>query len=363
MKGLKKLGIILLMALFAISVFTGCNDPISELTGETTSENAVELADDTSITENGMITANQFRSIAGKDRTVTFTGKDVSGIQYTWTFNGKNIKNPVDQNLKIEFITKGNELEAIKTGAGGASAGVGIKLGGNKGLVTVPQLTLTMPEKWDVDTAALCKQNGGNIVKMSNAIFDNSTDQTKMTVNIVETGGEYYIVGGKTNASMPSGQPGADGTITEGGAGGGSTTGNTGENICTLSISCATLLNNMGNLTKGKESFVPSDGTILAPITVSFQEGESVHDVLQRVCRDKGIHMESSFTPAYNSAYVEGINQLYEFDGGELSGWMYNVNGWFPNYGCSLYNLKNGDVINWVYTCDLGRDVGDNSTW
>ncbi|MBQ6393402.1 MAG: DUF4430 domain-containing protein, partial [Eubacterium sp.] len=132
---------------------------------------------------------------------------------------------------------------------------------------------------------------------------------------------------------------------------------------CTISINCSTILNNMDNLTAGKEEFVPSDGWILKSTKVSFSDGESVHDVLQRVCKDKGIHMESSFTPAYNSAYVEGINQLYEFDCGELSGWMYNVNGWFPNYGCSKYVLSDGDVISWVYTCDLGKDVGDNSMY
>lgn len=58
----------------------------------------------------------------------------------------------------------------------------------------------------------------------------------------------------------------------------------------------------------------------MAPTEVEFTEGESVHDVLQRVCKEAGIQMESSFTPAYNSAYVEGINNLYEFDCGELSG-------------------------------------------
>ena len=36
----------------------------------------------------------------------------------------------------------------------------------------------------------------------------------------------------------------------------------------------------------------------------------------------------------------------------------YKVNGWFPNYGCSRYQLKEGDTIEWVYTCDLGVDVG-----
>ena len=73
--------------------------------------------------------------------------------------------------------------------------------------------------------------------------------------------------------------------------------------------------------------------------------------------------MEASYTAMYESYYVEGINHLYEFDGGELSGWMYKVNGQFPNYGCSSYTVKAGDVIVWLYTCDLGKDVGDNSMW
>ena len=54
----------------------------------------------------------------------------------------------------------------------------------------------------------------------------------------------------------------------------------------------------------------------------------------------------------YNSYYVEGIGNLYEFDCGSESGWMYKVNGWFPNYGCSSYTLSDGDVIVWCYTCN-----------
>ena len=127
---------------------------------------------------------------------------------------------------------------------------------------------------------------------------------------------------------------------------------------CTLSISCSTILNNMDLCDPAKVDLVPADGWILQPITVTFYEGESVFNVLQRVCKQQKIHMEFENTPIYNSAYIEGIHNLYEFDVGELSGWMYKVNGWFPNYGCSRYALKNGDVINWVYTCDLGNDVG-----
>jgi hypothetical protein len=111
-------------------------------------------------------------------------------------------------------------------------------------------------------------------------------------------------------------------------------------------------------LNKEKHELVPNDGVILAATPVSFHGGESVFNVLQREMKRAGIHMEFENTPIYNSAYIEGINNLYEFDVGELSGWMYRVNGWYPNYGCSRYQLKDGDVIEWHYTCDLGRDLG-----
>ncbi|MBC3887912.1 DUF4430 domain-containing protein [Acetobacterium paludosum] len=360
-----------------LSVAVGCTN----VTGsEANAASVVELADNTVIPDDGVITAAQFRSIAGKDRTVTFTGTSSEGIVYVWSFNGKDIKNAANQNLKVEFITQGDELNSVKAGAGNAPYGIGLKLSGDNGLITVPTLTLTLTEKWDADSGALCKQQDTALGKISAAALDNSGETTKVSFNIIETGSTYYVVGGKTIATEQTagtgtttgttGSGSTNSTPATSGDAAGSTSDSSGNsattattNTCTLSISCSTILNNMANLTQGKASFVPSDGWILYPTETSFTTGESVHDVLQRVCRQYGIHMESKFTPAYNSAYVQGINQLYEFDCGELSGWMYNVNGWFPNYGCSQYTVKNGDVINWIYTCDLGKDVGDNSMW
>ena len=128
--------------------------------------------------------------------------------------------------------------------------------------------------------------------------------------------------------------------------------------FCTFSIECSTILNNLDRLNPDKRELIPSNGVILPPTSVAFREGESVFDVLQRVCRDKGIHLESSWTPLYNSAYIEGIHNLYEFDCGQLSGWNYRVNGRYPNLGCSGYVLSDGDKVEWRYTCDLGRDIG-----
>jgi hypothetical protein len=127
---------------------------------------------------------------------------------------------------------------------------------------------------------------------------------------------------------------------------------------CTLSVVCWTILDNMERLDKDKWELVPEDGVIFPPTEVVFYEGESVFNVLQREMRRNKIHLEFVSAPVYNSAYIEGINNLYEFDCGELSGWEYKVGGWFPNYGCSRYQLKDGDVVEWIYTCDLGRDIG-----
>lgn len=84
---------------------------------------------------------------------------------------------------------------------------------------------------------------------------------------------------------------------------------------CTPSISCATILDNIDWLDPEKVELVP--------IEVTFYEGESVFNVLMRTCKQQKIHMEYEDTPIYNSAYIEGIHNLYEFDCGELSGWMY----------------------------------------
>lgn len=129
---------------------------------------------------------------------------------------------------------------------------------------------------------------------------------------------------------------------------------------CTLSVTCKTVLDNLEFLDPTRKDCIGDNGVIYATKTVSFEEGETVFDVLSREMQKNGIHMDSPFTPVYNSRYIKAINNLYEFDCGEGSGWMYRVNGVFPNYGCSQYQVEDGDTIEWLYTCDLGVDLGRN---
>ncbi len=131
-----------------------------------------------------------------------------------------------------------------------------------------------------------------------------------------------------------------------------------------LSINCSTVFDNWDKLDPRLryEKYVPSDGFILHQTEYVLRPGDSVYDILNRAVRHNKIQMEYQGIneSAYGSVYIKGINFLYEFSCGEHSGWMYKVNGKFPGYGCSKYKLKDGDVIEWVYTCDLGRDVGDS---
>ena len=133
---------------------------------------------------------------------------------------------------------------------------------------------------------------------------------------------------------------------------------NDGAFYVTLSISVNTLLANIHLLCPEKHELVPANGIIFPPTLVRTYEGESVFNVLQREMRQARIHMAARFTPIFDSAYIEAIKNIYEFDAGPLSGWMYMVNGVFPDFGSSKYILSPGDVVEWLYTVDLGRDIG-----
>ncbi len=130
----------------------------------------------------------------------------------------------------------------------------------------------------------------------------------------------------------------------------------------TISIRCDTILDHYGDLDPSlqSEEFVPADGVILPPTEYVLRPGDTVFDILDRAARHERIQLEyqGADENSYGSVYIQGIHYLYEFSCGPLSGWMYRVDGEFPNYGCSKYELKDGQVVEWVYTCDLGKDVG-----
>ncbi len=108
-----------------------------------------------------------------------------------------------------------------------------------------------------------------------------------------------------------------------------------------------------------KNDYIPSDGVILAETEFVIEKNDSVYDILTEAARMYGIHVDSKGSAAspHGMSYISGINYLYEFDLGDLSGWIYRVNGISPAVGCGEYKLSDGDKIEWIYTLELGHDI------
>ncbi len=111
---------------------------------------------------------------------------------------------------------------------------------------------------------------------------------------------------------------------------------------CSISIDCQTLYKKDPELANK----VSNRGTILGKKSVSLKKNSTAYDALKAT----GIGFSGK-------SYISQINGLSEKDGGKLSGWIYKVNGSVPSVSNDDYILKNGDNIQWRYTCNGGDDV------
>ncbi len=117
----------------------------------------------------------------------------------------------------------------------------------------------------------------------------------------------------------------------------------------TITIRCDTLID------KDDSEFIPSDGIILDVTSYDIAAGDTVYDVLAEAAKEHKIHFEKEGNA--ETTYISGIHNLYEFDYGDLSGWVYHVNGEATSIGCGAYELSPDDAIEWHYSCDLERDI------
>ncbi|MDD4124791.1 MAG: DUF4430 domain-containing protein, partial [Eubacteriales bacterium] len=119
----------------------------------------------------------------------------------------------------------------------------------------------------------------------------------------------------------------------------------------TLTVRCDTIA------AEGNAEYIPSDGVIL-PVTIfDIANGDSVYDILIEAARKYGIQVENKGSKAAGMVYISAIGYIYEYDFGDLAGWMYRVNGVFPSTDCGGYILSDGDIIEWLYTKNLGDDL------
>lgn len=123
-----------------------------------------------------------------------------------------------------------------------------------------------------------------------------------------------------------------------------------GDRTVTMSIRCDTI-----NGLEKINDFIPDDGVIIDKETYHVSEGDTVYDVLLTAANENNLPLDNR--GADGAAYIAGLNCLYEFDYGPLSGWMYRVNGEFTDVGCQSYYVHDGDKIEWLYTLNIGKDL------
>ncbi len=121
------------------------------------------------------------------------------------------------------------------------------------------------------------------------------------------------------------------------------------DKVCSLSVVCEGALEN-NSLSDEKKAGLPSDGVIFTSDSVMIGEGESVFDLTSRMMRSNNIHMEFEKAPAYNSIYIKGIANLYQMDCGDMSGWLFKVNGELSDKAMSDVYPQNGDAIEIFYS-------------
>ena len=345
----------------------------------------VDLSAPISISEDSITEKNVLDKLKSENTIGTFTGQS-GDFKYEWIVFGSDINETKDVNFSIEIekTEKGvkvkfnqkedfgfpallsiylNEKWTINSASAYADGNIvySVSVTGSKtsilniSISKIIDVCEILPDETNQDTPTTTDAPG-NITQSeastpTNKVDDYLSDSKDNDDNRVYSDGQSSLKDKYETDPIPEGKPmpvEPDNQKVNKGK----------KYTCYFSIECSTILNNLQDLDPDKRELVPSNGVILPLTKVTFYEGESVFDVLQRVCKENNIHMESSWTPIYNSAYIEGIHNLYEFDCGALSGWMYRVDGWYPNYGCSRYQLKDGEKVEWRYTCDLGKDVG-----
>lgn len=399
---MKKLSVFILSLLFIFS-FSACNIDSS----------VVKKKDTVNIDETGIVKSETIQSLKDENAIQIFKGH-CGDIKYEWTLFGNQIKEVRDVNLtlritetdnsvKITFATEENfdfkPLLSVYLNTKWKALNAAIFVDGHE--IGTAELTGTDKTVINITVGEKLGEYTIKPIEEENAFAQNDSDDNEKTGDSSEGGNSDFVDSNKKDVSDSSEETSGNQSKLTGNTSSGKTNiPNSGASSdrelssgaskgqdqyltdpvpegkplpvepedteinkkikysCYFSIECSTIFNNLSDLDPDKLGVLPTNGIILKKQKVDFYDGESVFDVLQRVCKEKGIHMEASFTPMYNSAYVEGINNLYEFDCGSLSGWMYRVDGWYPNYGCSRYRLCDGETVEWRYTCDLGKDVG-----
>ena len=122
----------------------------------------------------------------------------------------------------------------------------------------------------------------------------------------------------------------------------------------TLTVSCENLLGD-DRADDELRAAVPDDGLLVPPTEVTVLEGDTAFTLLERVCAERGLALDVQ--RGLSGVYVQGIGGVREFDCGALSGWLFRINGEIRSTDSGSVVLQDGDVLEFLYTCELGADI------
>lgn len=120
---------------------------------------------------------------------------------------------------------------------------------------------------------------------------------------------------------------------------------------CNVSIDCTSVRDKLDLLKPSVRKHIPASGIILKESKIKVKKSSNAYDVLVTACKLNKIAYDAEYSKVYSSTYVKGIGYLYEKMAGDMSGWLYLVNGKTANVGASRYTVNEGDTVSWTYTC------------
>jgi len=107
-----------------------------------------------------------------------------------------------------------------------------------------------------------------------------------------------------------------------------------------------------GTHTKSKDNLT----SWIAKTKISVKKGSTIMEVIEKALQLSDIPFEK------NGDYIRSVRGLSEFDNGELSGWMYLLNGKYSSKGVSVQTVKAGDSIILHYTDDYTAEKNELSS-
>ena len=98
--------------------------------------------------------------------------------------------------------------------------------------------------------------------------------------------------------------------------------------------------------------YIPEDGIALARLKYIAKEGDSVLQILEKICKNNNIEVKKT-----EDGLIEAIGYLKNGDCGEGSCWVYTVDGKLMSDNPAYCKVKGGEEIVWAFTLNGGSKI------